>query len=450
MDDLPTTLDETYERTLLEIPEEKWKHAHHLFQCLIVSSRPLRVQELAEVLVIRLDSETAPDLISGWRPEDSEDAVLSACSSLLAIVKVYGSSVVQFSHFSVKEFLTSDRLAKAHARTVSRYHISPGPAHRLLAQACLSTLLQLDERIDKNGLKNYPLASYAARHWFDHARFGDGSLSMRDEMIELFDPDKPHFSAWIWMHDVDQGWRERSLEDLAERPSRPKGTPLYYSAACGLCRLTEQLTAIHSKDLNPLESSVRVPLRVAVNKGYFDVARLLLDHGADVNNKISNWTLLHHASYDGNSDVVQLLLEYRADVDCRADLDRTSLHLASEGGRLEAMQLLLEYRADVDSVMDHGWTPLHRASAWIKLEAVRLLLHHGANTEAVDEWGMTALHWASSLVGSFEVTRALLEGGANVHARAKSNQTPFEWASQNRYRDTAQLLLEYGTEADSE
>jgi hypothetical protein len=36
--ELPTTLDETYERILMEIPEEKWEHAHRLFQCLIVSS----------------------------------------------------------------------------------------------------------------------------------------------------------------------------------------------------------------------------------------------------------------------------------------------------------------------------------------------------------------------------------------------------------------------------
>ncbi|KAH9989060.1 P-loop containing nucleoside triphosphate hydrolase protein [Russula compacta] len=174
LDELPTTLDETYERMLLEIPEEKWIHAHHLFQCLIVSTRPLRAEELAEMLVIRFDLETTPDLISGWRPENSEDAVMSACSSLVSVIKVSDSPVVQFSHFSVKEFLTSDRLAKAHSK-VSRYHIPLDlePAHKLLAQACLSTLLRLDEHIDKNGLKNYPLAFYAAQHWLDHARFGD-------------------------------------------------------------------------------------------------------------------------------------------------------------------------------------------------------------------------------------------------------------------------------------
>jgi hypothetical protein len=188
LDELPTTLDERYERTLLEIPEEKWKHAHRLLQCLVVSFRPLRIEELAEVLAIRIGS--TPNLIEGWRSEDREDAVLSACSSLIGIVEVDGSPVVQFSHFSVKEFLTSDRLSLAQSR-ISRYFIPLEPAHEILPQACLVTLLQLDEHIVKNGLKNYPLVFCAAQYWFEHTRFGDVSLSVYDNMGQLFDSGKP-------------------------------------------------------------------------------------------------------------------------------------------------------------------------------------------------------------------------------------------------------------------
>lgn len=52
--------DETYERILMEIPEEKWKHALRLFQCLVVSFRPLRVEEPADVqlLALRFDSDS--------------------------------------------------------------------------------------------------------------------------------------------------------------------------------------------------------------------------------------------------------------------------------------------------------------------------------------------------------------------------------------------------------
>jgi len=52
LDDLPESLDETYERILFSIVEERWEYAQRLFQCLAVSFRPLCVDELAEVLAI--------------------------------------------------------------------------------------------------------------------------------------------------------------------------------------------------------------------------------------------------------------------------------------------------------------------------------------------------------------------------------------------------------------
>jgi len=62
---------------------------------------------------IRRESKTGsvPILDEDLRWEDQEQAVLSACSSLITIIGDMDSMVVQFSHFSVKEFLTSDRLA---------------------------------------------------------------------------------------------------------------------------------------------------------------------------------------------------------------------------------------------------------------------------------------------------------------------------------------------------
>src|ERR1700677_2468497 len=60
LNDLPKTLDETYSRTLLGIDEEKREYAQRLFRCLMVSIRPLRVEELAEVLAIHFDEAATP------------------------------------------------------------------------------------------------------------------------------------------------------------------------------------------------------------------------------------------------------------------------------------------------------------------------------------------------------------------------------------------------------
>ena len=200
--DLPDGLDETYDRALLGIDNQKRKYARRLFQCLLVSIRPLHVDELAEILAIQFDEAVPPTFNAGWRPVNAEEAVMSACSSLIAIVDRGGHQVVQFSHFSVKEYLTSERLATAEGR-LSYYHILPEPAHTILAHAGLSVLLQLDDNIDRDTIARFPIAHYAAQHWADHARFGDVSSHIQEVLERLFDPAKPHFAAWVWLYDID-------------------------------------------------------------------------------------------------------------------------------------------------------------------------------------------------------------------------------------------------------
>jgi hypothetical protein len=120
-------------------------------------------------------------LNASWRWEDQEQALLSSCSSLIAIVDSDCSRAVQFSHFSVKEFLMSPCLSTS-SEDISRYHISLELAHTILAQACLGVLLQSDGRGIHGSIGNSsPLAWYAARHWVDHptARTRRGAFERR-------------------------------------------------------------------------------------------------------------------------------------------------------------------------------------------------------------------------------------------------------------------------------
>src|SRR6266404_1405636 len=162
LNELPQSLDETYERVLKEIGIANRDLAHRLLQCLVVAVRPLRIEELAEVLALDFDEAEGltPELKEGWRLEDRQRAVLSTCSSLIAEVNDHGSRVIQFSHFSVKKFLTSDRLA-AFRGDVSYFAIMPEPAHTTLSQACLGVLLRLDGSTNKHQVGGrFPLAGY--------------------------------------------------------------------------------------------------------------------------------------------------------------------------------------------------------------------------------------------------------------------------------------------------
>src|SRR5882672_9442637 len=195
--ELPDTLDETYERSLREINKADSELAHRLFQCVGVASRPLRVEELAEFLAFDFKAGPIPKFHEDWRLDDPLEAVLSTCSTLLVLVDIHDSQVIQFSHFSVKEFLTSTRFAEKHDTTSCRYHVSMKSAHTLITQACLGILLYLDENVTRDGLKKYPLAEYAAEHWFDHARFGGVSKNAAEGIKQLFDVNDPHLAVWV-------------------------------------------------------------------------------------------------------------------------------------------------------------------------------------------------------------------------------------------------------------
>jgi hypothetical protein len=201
LDEVPGTLDETYDRTLEEIGKRNWEYAHRLFQCVAAASRPLHVEELAEFLAFDFDAQSTPTLQEDWREEDSAHAVLSTCSSLVSVVDVNGSAVIQFSHFSVKEYLTSKRLAEA-KETISQFYVSMPRAHTIVAQACLGVLLHVDEHITVEEVQEkFPLARYAAEHLVSHARFEGVSPKIQDGMKRLFDPSNHHFSVWVGIYD---------------------------------------------------------------------------------------------------------------------------------------------------------------------------------------------------------------------------------------------------------
>jgi hypothetical protein len=218
LEELPESLDETYECVLREIKKPNQGHAQHLLQCLVVAIWPLCVEELAEILVVNFkDASGIPMLKPSWRWEDQEQALLTSCSSLIAIVDTGHSRVVQFSHFLVKEFLTSTRLTTS-SQDISHYHIVLGPAHTILAQACMSILLREDNLIeDSNVKRRSPLVEYAAEHWVGHAQCKD-VVSPIKGVASLFDLDKPYFAAWCQLHDIDSNPNDSVFYEFTPEP----------------------------------------------------------------------------------------------------------------------------------------------------------------------------------------------------------------------------------------
>ena len=455
--ELPKSLDDTYERILQGIDKEKRDDAHRIFQWLTVSSRPLLVKELAEVFAIDFDKETfgIPIFDPSLRDTNAETAVLSTCSTLVSIVDFGGIRVAQFSHFSVKEYLTSDRLTNSDR--VSFFHILPKPAHTLLAKACLSILLQLNYSMDRVKILDFPLVTYAAEYWMDHARFEDVSLDIRHGMDRLFDGNRPHLAAWTWLYDVENSRRRLYRSDP---PAKLGAVPLYYAALCGFRDLAERLLDVRPQDVNARARypTYRTPLYAAVTKEHLNVALLLLERGAHVDSCCSqHQTALYMASSHGNAAVVQLLIDHGADVnvecddkdDYMDDVKWTPLLVAAEKGRPENAKILLEHGAYVNHQDTDGKSPLHFASRYPSDDLVRLLLDNGADLVALDLWGNTALHEAS-YHGRAAVVKLLLKYGANINSRSNSGHTPLHEAARQGQLEVVQLLLDHGTDMNAQ
>ena len=388
LEELPKSLDETYKRILRDINNLNQNEAHRLLQCLAVAYRPLKLEELAEVLALDVSAGGIPKFNANWRWEDHEAAVLSACSSLVSVIIDRGSRVVQFSHFSVKEFLTSDRLASC-MEEVSRFHIANEPSHVILAQACLGALLCPEEHTFEHSVGHIPLLQYATRYWVAHAKVGNVELQIKDALDYFFDLDNPHLAAF---YDPSGSY------DFFARSSNegPIGVlspaiPLYFAASSGLHSLVERLTVKQPQAIH-FCGPKGTPLQLSVRAGHITVVQLLVAHGADINSRSAyKSTPLHIALQEGHLEIAKWLLDRGADVNSKGKGGVTPLHIAASEGYLEIFHMLLERNAGVHVQNLRKYTALHFAASGGHFEIARILVRR-LIPKAMTELPRSSLH----------------------------------------------------------
>jgi len=477
--ELPKSLDETYERILEQIPESNRTHAHRLLQCLTVAVRPLRLEELAEVLAVDFPEGVGiPKFNETFRWEGQEQAVLSACSSLITVVKYrhWHPGTVQFSHFSVKEFLTSDRLIASKTDDLRYHHIRFGPAHTIMAQACLSVLLCLTNDMDLQAIRDYRLAEYAGKHFHDHADFEDVLSHIIDGVDDLLDPKKLHFDTWLWLrigngnptrwhNDWDNAHLSRHFSDSRRRSLpvyAPRVAPLYYVAGLGHICLVQRIILTRPQDLHVSDDQGCTPLHIAVLAGQVDVSKLLIENTTDFDAlDFEGHNLLHMAACKARFEITRMLLEHdwatKAHINARNKNGQTPLHLASQygfGPRVECdrpsiVALLLKFGADVNAQDNDNMAPLHSTiehSTYSDAVLMRMEMEgHGVSSLYLQDGNIPALEsrWHPSGVDVSFYHNLWNRRGMN--AQEYVTMTPLVCTSEYfKSGSAAQLLLEHG------
>jgi ankyrin repeat protein len=211
-----------------------------------------------------------------------------------------------------------------------------------------------------------------------------------------------------------------------------------------------------STDKPPKPGSPRTDaaLHVAARHQRTEIARLLLDHGAQVNavNK-SQYTALHFAMLPQeslNMELLELLVERGGDVNARSKEGNIPIQLAFAWRRdpLPALELLLRNGADVNAIGQQGRTALDCAmiylgSPWDHVPRVELLLRYGANVNPVRTGDRHHPLPPLSMVarnGNATVVRLLIEAGADVNAMDRWG-TPLFHAASRGHDQIVTLLL---------
>ena len=192
------------------------------------------------------------------------------------------------------------------------------------------------------------------------------------------------------------------------------------------------------------------------------------------------------AAFHGQLEMAKLLLNNGAEVD--QVISGRSTQTGGHRGGIRALsyafrdpeivKLLLDRGADVDMREDNGRNPLFESAAWGFWKSVKLLLDRGANPNLLDNWGLSALYggvtgkrnigagsggyvrftgWReydlTPLQSWSKVVSLLLAAGADVNARERTGQSSYagypgysslDFAARMRYSDIAEILRDAG------
>ncbi|KAK6359284.1 hypothetical protein TWF696_000446 [Orbilia brochopaga] len=279
--------------------------------------------------------------------------------------------------------------------------------------------------------------------------------------------------------------RLRQLLEAGEDPNMCVETgwnPLH-TAAWNRQPTCVKLLIEYGAHLEPIFKS-RTPFQKTAERGFTDIAGILLDGGADIeasgsgagwttliiaawhgNARFIQWLIdrgadvhavspegynaLHGAAYSGRAEVVKLLLKYNVDIECVYQNDQTPLHIAIDRGQIGSTRALIEGGADIEATSKTLWTPLYRATKKGHEPIVKLLLDRGARVDARVINGWTPLH-AATMGGHSNLVRLLLQNGAPKEARLQENSfTPLHEAANRGLVEIVEILLDFGTNIEA-
>ncbi|CAG9986375.1 unnamed protein product [Clonostachys byssicola] len=445
---LPQTVDGAYENILAKARDpESTRRVLHI---ILAAQRPLTLKEMSFALAVGPSHKPFDD--NKLIPETKVcNDIQDLCGALVRIV----NSKIYLVHRTAREFLAS-----SHESILPSYinndisptsssqwksTFQPQESHQILAGICLWRIALSNCRLDqhqgnkqiRDDVKRCPFMSYAAQHWTEHFRKGDGmhKPSIIKTAMDCFTPRPLTSQAWFNIH--------RTAKNFYIGPDKP--TALTLVAYFGLGAVIERLPKDVLDTINE-KSSGLTPLQWAVRSGHGGVIRQLIAAGANVNLRVGEGkAALHHAAEQNDRALVQQLVEAGANINIQDMLKRTALHLAAAKGYLGMVQQLLAARATANVQDTHGKTALHLGIDSGHLLVVQWLISGGSDINIQDTMGQTALQRAAKR-GYIDILQLLMGAGADLRIRDKEGETALHHAASQGHKAVVQQLVAAGAD----
>ena len=475
------------------------------------SIKPMAVEELADAVLINVEEQSFdPE----ERTDDPVSVILELCSSLVTVTeapyddkswtKRYGLlGVVRFAHYSVKEYIISERNKQT---ALNSFYFNELSSHQHITRALLLYILTVasseeDARRPTYGLNqiksnqlsyaaydsNTPLLFYASHYWPQHCRQvppEKRSVQLLELIHALFNTEDPG-PYILWLNSYNQDYDPDNSPFYRVGRNLPEfAPPIYFASllgelsACkwliekgyriddpsGICALGDplqaaalgnhteivQLLLTEGAQVNADRGHFGDPLQAAAFGGGLETVEFLLENGAVINTEHGEYgNALIAAAHRGHLEVAKKLIECGADPELSSRKNGKAIAGAAASGQAELVKFLLLKGNDINDPNEPTGSALYCASKTGDVQLVRMLIKAGADVNAISGRLYTALQAACN-EGHVQVVKVLLANGADVNIFGGRLDSALQACIDHGDLDILHLLLDYGADLNHE
>ncbi|VDI13378.1 Hypothetical predicted protein, partial [Mytilus galloprovincialis] len=242
--------------------------------------------------------------------------------------------------------------------------------------------------------------------------------------------------------------QQKQLASLYDRNNY--GTPLIHCCFKGDIDMVTWCLHHCTSNVNQCrESDGASPMIIACQDGHTEIVQMLIKNKANID-KCDDKVVspLHIACWKGHSVIVQMLIDNEADINNYRSTEKSPLFIACQEGHTEIVQLLINYKADIDKSSFNGLFPLYVACENRHAEVVQMLIDNKADIRKCNDKEASPLYIACEKKHT-NIVQILIRNKADINKSTYTGASPLYIACQKGHTEIVQMLINNNADIDN-